>query len=355
MAAGEESRKRVHAYMEDGSFDHNDIRIVTADRPAGFPANASILRLVSSAARASLSAGATTWDLTCITVNAKPVTGAVVERWLRAVSEMVPTTDSKTTKMTTAPAIVDLHELKDVVLFADAIGGMGPVRKVLLGPSDQRYALRVRLPAGTDDNKVIDFALRIEGSVVYKIGYAKKAIIEADAIAGTNKITNVVPAACDALAAALEEWLYFSCRHEFLGLARLLLNTVRVVGLGFRAAATMTSSDVSALISPRVMEAVPRSLLVEAWLKQALVIDDVSVSAGVVNRLHDYVDLNLLPRTVAAAAAMGGAKANLPMSRTTRLYWEGITIDDNPMTCRVAPHGTDEAIAELIDRLKRRA
>ena len=274
----------------DSIFNDNDVRIITCDCAEGLPANLYVMRIASSCAR-GLPDGAMTWDLRALVVDGANVRSKEVARWLAAVRSMFGMDPDALAR----DAPLDLNEFKAVLLFADAIGGLAVVRKELF--STPRYRLGVALPspAGRDLRQGADkdavqpppkvakvakvaeksaFTLRIEDGVFYMA--MSQSIVEMDTKAGAAR---EVPCAgaFDILAAAFEEWLYLACRLDLPVLARLLLDNVRVFGMSKRKG--IACSDASKLFTPRVVHAVPRRILVQAWLKQAFVVEKIDIES----------------------------------------------------------------------------
>jgi hypothetical protein len=68
-----------------------------------------------------------------------------------------------------------------------------------------------------------------------------------------------------AAVAAVEGWLHLACRLQLLPLVRRLMRFAQSQQLG--GDVTLLGADVSNLLSPRVMQCMPRELLLEGFMQ----------------------------------------------------------------------------------------
>ncbi|KAG2442163.1 hypothetical protein HYH02_009651 [Chlamydomonas schloesseri] len=208
--------------------------------------------------------------------ESSPVSSAVVQAWLDLVYSRVDGTRQQ-------PQFASLSEAaRALLLFADAAGTCSPVLQALgEGLSSQPgLTLPVEVLAldrgdgGSGGGAVAGpthLELALSGCIYYldteksllgaiRIPSGKRILTLAEAEPAGGRLGSV----CSALAAALERWLYLAGRLGLVPLARLLLQFYKTQLVARLLSLFATSS--AAVFSRRVLECMPRELLVEGFL-----------------------------------------------------------------------------------------
>ncbi|KAG2494311.1 hypothetical protein HYH03_007664 [Edaphochlamys debaryana] len=272
-----------------------DIHILTADRQEPLPAHREVVGLFSSVARGlpcDTDGSPTPWDLRGLVLEgeSEPVAAAVVERWLDAVYARVDVSRR-------LPAPASLAETRPLLLLADAVDTRPAVLQALGQALADRADLALTVAVGE-----LKVDLQLKGRLHCILGGAL-ACLQLSGLIG-SATTLVAKEAYEPHAAAfpsavareLESWLHLAGRLNLVPLARALVGFVK---------AELTANNLSILypsvgsvFSPRVLQFMPRELLLEGFVLNTLL--ERPALVGIANE-----ELSVKFHTPLAAACFG--------------------------------------------------
>ncbi|KAG2487760.1 hypothetical protein HYH03_013605 [Edaphochlamys debaryana] len=219
----------------------------------------------------------TTWDLTrLINKGGAPVTRAVVQQWLDAVYAQVDS--SRSLRLTSS----GLNDAEPLLTFADAVGTddvvMQSISRALVEDSD----LHLMVPYGPPSAEGMSPAIRVylHDAVYYAPTDANQAgtlwrcilneshqqDLDAAGMAGAMAIDEGgFPAL---LAKELEAYLHLCGRLKLISLTRLLLDFLKLQCLPTTLSVLLP--NMALVLSPRVLHFMPRELLLEGFVRDAL-------------------------------------------------------------------------------------
>ncbi|KXZ44436.1 hypothetical protein GPECTOR_67g276 [Gonium pectorale] len=252
-------------------YEEPDLRIVVADREEPLLAHRSVLRLFCRCVRdlpGGADGGTTAWDLRQLVLEGEsaPVGGDVVQCYLDLVYRRVDVE-----RRFEAPA--SLGEARPLVMFADAVGSSAAVceqlEQSLLDASglclvvrcdeDSGVGLRLRgrLYVLSMEHGLQEWTVPRDGGV--------KILLQANGA----RLASRHAAIQAAVSSAIEEWLYLAGRTHMMRLMRLLLDFTKLQMIAADLG-VLSAEGVQGVCSPRVLQCMPRELLLEAFVRDIL-------------------------------------------------------------------------------------
>ncbi|KAG2483334.1 hypothetical protein HYH03_017782 [Edaphochlamys debaryana] len=317
-------RRRVE---EDPLSDTpHDIHILTADRQEPLLAHLQVLMLFSKLARGlplSTDGSPTRWDLRGLVLEgeSEPVAAAVVERWLDAMYAQVD-------KHRRLRLPSTLAEARPLLLLADALDTTAIVVEGMGWALAEQPDLALTVAVG---ELKVDLQLKgrlhfdNEGSLIaLQQPTGKRSVLVAK-----EAFEPHAAAFPSAVARELESWLHLAGRLNLVPLARALMGFVKAELMPF--GLSILRGSVSSVFSPRVLQFMPRELLLEGFVRDALLerptqaaikADEVEVtmstpllSAWYGNPLGSVIKANAKPIAEGRSTAIVG-RVDLPLNAT---------------------------------------
>lgn len=222
-----------------------------------------VLRSVSAALTV------TTWDLTLlINEGGAPVTRAVVQQWLDAVYAQVDS--SRSLRLTSSC----LNDTEPLLTFADAVGTddvvMQSISRALVEDSDLHFRVPFE-PAKTVLvylHDAVYYTPTVPAGTVWRsiLNENHREVLDAAGMASARALDEGgFPAL---LAKNLEVYLHLCGRLKLLSMTRLLLDFLKMQCLPSTRSVLLPTMGLA--LSPRVLHFMPRELLLEGFIRDAL-------------------------------------------------------------------------------------
>ncbi|KAG2482364.1 hypothetical protein HYH03_018714 [Edaphochlamys debaryana] len=325
------SNKRSSSYL--GGDSSPDLHILVAGREEPLPAHRRVLSLFSGVVDglpSNTDGSPTPWDLRGLVLEgeSEPVAAAVVESWLDTVKAHISTPQR--------PKIPgSLEAARPLLLFADAVDTSPAVLQALGGGPppwrrpDRCYCLRMlwtQLPVCT-------------------------TMIGALVMVSDETFDQHKDAFPSAVARELESWLHLAGRLNLVPLARLLTSFIKVHIMPNVRSILLPS--IASMFSPRVLQFMPRELLLEAYVRDALMERPAQATINV-----SEVELNVATPLLSAwfnkplgTATKAGAK---PMPDTLTLVTVKMSGQELPLNATMGGPGPKEC-AQVLEEVMAKA
>ncbi|KAG2482361.1 hypothetical protein HYH03_018711 [Edaphochlamys debaryana] len=253
-----------------------DLHILVAGREEPLPAHRRVLSLFSGVVDglpSNTDGSPTPWDLRGLVLDgeSEPVAAPVVERWLDAVYSRLDVSRQ-------LPAPATLEEARPLLLLADAVDTSPAVLQALGGALAERPDLALTVAVG---ELKVDLQLKgrvhfnTDGTLAYLTTVSTTATAPF-ALVGKEAYAPHTAAFPSAVARELESWLHLAGRLNLVPLARALMGFVKAELVGN--SLSILQSSVGSVFSPRVLQLMPRELMFEAFVRDALVVRPAHVS-----------------------------------------------------------------------------
>jgi hypothetical protein len=276
------SKRRRSAYLL--ADEEPDLLIQVADRPQPFTAHWDLLRLYSIVVADLPRAGdgnATLWNLANLVLEgeAVPVKMEVVKQWLDLIYSHV----DSSRKLKLRP-FKKLDDARPLLIFADAVGTCDAAMALLCGAVlADKQGLQLEVPLGQTGVKV---EISLPRGRIYRATQGD-GLVYVDAARPCERVVVVRPAVFRPHVAAfitnlqqqLEAWLHLAGRLQLDPLVRRLIGFIKEQLV--LAGESVVGSAMDVVYSPRVIQCMPRAVLYEGFLRDALLhrTHEVQISA----------------------------------------------------------------------------
>ncbi|KAG2482362.1 hypothetical protein HYH03_018712 [Edaphochlamys debaryana] len=261
-------RKRSSSCL--GGDSPPDLHILVAGREEPLPAHRRVLSLFSGVVDglpSNTDGSPTPWDLRGLVLDgeSEPVAAAVVERWLDAVYSRLDVSRQ-------LPAPATLEEARPLLLLADAVDTSPAVLQALGGALAERPDLALTVAVG---ELKLDLQLKgrlhciVTGALEYCLEPTGSSSGSWHMLVAKETFDQHKDAFPSAVARELESWLHLAGRLNLVPLARALMGVVKAQ-LAPNTLSLLQSS-VGSVFSPRVLHFMPRELMFEGFVRDALV------------------------------------------------------------------------------------
>ncbi|KAG2483336.1 hypothetical protein HYH03_017784 [Edaphochlamys debaryana] len=247
-----------------------DLHILVAGREEPLLAHRRVLSLFSGVVDglpSNTDGSPTPWDLRGLVLEgeSEPVAAAVVECWLDAAYSRVDASRK-------LPAPATLAEARPLLLFADAVDTTQAVLQALGRALAERPDLALTVAVGE-----LKVDVQLKGRMHYIAEEALEYGLEPSGSRPGSWCTLVAKEAFQphaeafpsAVARELESWLHLAGRLNLVPLARLLTSFIKVHIMPNVRSILLPS--ICSVFSPRVLQFMPRELLLEAYVRDTLV------------------------------------------------------------------------------------